>query len=319
MLFLIEFMKIEKISSDNFKKIFNQSDFIYNTVDFNIINNEKCDQLDFLLIHDNKRQIGLIGGHQDGVLKSPFSAPFSCFSVNNNNMRFEYISKALQLLDEYALSQELREINFVLPPYFYDENLISRIALCLNDNGYSSGMSVNHHLYTADLKKYDNGEIGKDIRYKVRTAIKHDLVFKLADNEEELSLAFEVIEINKKSKNRLLSMTFEQVQEMRKIIGIDFLLIYKDEKPLASAVIYNHNPVISQVIYWGALPDTSQYYPMNFLVYNILKYYAGRNTSIVDLGISMIGDELHTSLINFKDSIGAKASVKLSFSKNLLK
>lgn len=311
-------MKIEKISSDNFKKIFNQNDFIYNTVDFNIINKEKCDQLDFLLIYDNKRQIGLIGGHKDRVLKSPFSASFSCFSMNNN-IRFEYIAKALQLLDEYALSQELRAIDFVLPPYFYDENLISRIALCLNDNGYSSSMSVNHHLYTADLKKYDSGEIAKEIRYSIRTAIKHDLVFKLADNEEEMSLAFEVIEINKKSKNRSQSMTFEQVLEMRKIIGIDFLLIYKDEKPLASAVIYNHNPVISQVIYWGALPDTSQYYPMNFLAYNILKYYAGRNTTIVDLGTSMIGDEFHTGLINFKDSIGAKASVKLSFSKNLLK
>lgn len=311
-------MKIEKISSDNFKKIFNQNDFIYNTVDFNIINKEKCDQLDFLLIYDNKRQIGLIGGHKDRVLKSPFSAPFSCFSMNNN-IRFEYIAKALQLLDEYALSQELRAIDFVLPPYFYDENLISRIALCLNDNGYSSSMSVNHHLYTSDLKKYDSGEIAKEIRYSIRTAIKHDLVFKLADNEEEMSLAFEVIEINKKSKNRSQSMTFEQVLEMRKIIGIDFLLIYKDEKPLASAVIYNHNPVISQVIYWGALPDTSQYYPMNFLAYNILKYYAGRNTTIVDLGTSMIGDEFHTGLINFKDSIGAKASVKLSFSKNLLK
>ncbi|OQB59509.1 MAG: hypothetical protein BWX96_02723 [Bacteroidetes bacterium ADurb.Bin145] len=311
-------MKIEKIDPLEYSGVFGKDDIIYNSAEFNLLNRLKCERIECLLIHDDKRKIGIIGGVIDNKLQSPFSAPFSCFSSTDRNMRIEHIAEALSLLDAYLVSNKFTSLSFVLPPFFYDESWISRIALCLDKSGYKSAFLVNHHLLTSDIRNYEEGSIDKDIRYSLKTAEKYGLVFKRAENKDEMELAYKVIEINKKSKNRPQSMTFDQLDEMRELISIDFLLVFREGDPLASAIVYNHPADIAQVIYWGAVPDSSRYYPMNFLVYQMLRFYYGKGIHIIDLGTSMLGNDLNTGLIKFKDSIGATTSVKLSFQRNLI-
>lgn len=312
-------MKIEKIDPAEYSLLFGRDDIIYNSADFNILNRNKCESLECLLFHDDKKKLGLIGGVVNNELLSPFSAPFSCLSANDRTMRIEYITEALSLLDEYSCSQRFSSVSFILPPYFYDESWISRIAVCLEKSKYRCELSVNHHLNTSDFRKYDEGRIEKDLRYSIKTADKYRLVFKRAERDEDIKLVYNVIEINKKSKNRPQSMTFDQLTEMRELINIDFLLVFKEESPLASAVVYNHSNDIAQVIYWGAVPDSSRYYPMNFLVYRMLEFYFKKGFKIIDVGTSMLGSHLNTGLIRFKDSIGATTSAKLSFNRNLMK
>lgn len=312
-------MKIEKIDPAEYSGVFGKDDIIYNSAEFNLLNRLKCERLECLLIHDDKRKIGIIGGVVDNRLQSPFSAPFSCFSSTDKNMRIEHITEALSLLDGYLITNKFSSVSFILPPFFYDESWISRIALCLDKSGYKSILLVNHHLLTSDIRNYEDGRIDKDIRYSLKTADKYGLVLKRAENPDEMKRTFNVIEINKKSKNRPQSMTFDQINKMMELISIDFFLVLKEEIPLASAIVYNHPGNIAQVIYWGAVPDSSRYYPMNFLVYQMLRFYNGKGIHIIDLGTSMLGNDLNTGLIKFKDSIGATTSVKLSFYRNLIK
>jgi hypothetical protein len=312
-------MKIEKIDAAVYSGVFGKDDIIYNSAEFNLLNDHKCERIECLLIYDDKRKLGFIGGVVDKELQSPFSAPFSCFSSTDKNMRIEHIAESLSLIDGYLITNKFSAVSFVLPPFFYDESWISRIALCLDKSGYKSVLLVNHHLFTSDIRNYDEGRIDKDIRYSLKTAEKYKLIFKKAENPDEMKLAVNVIEINKKSKNRPQSMTFDQITEMMELISIDFFLIFREEDPLASAIVYNHPTNIAQVIYWGAVPDSSRYYPMNFLVYQMLRFYNRKGIHIIDLGTSMIGNDLNTGLIKFKDSIGATTSVKLSFQRKLIK
>jgi len=308
-------MKLKVIDAVTYCDLFPDSGLVYNSAEFNQINRSKCDNLIFLLFHDSKRKIGIIAGVIKSELISPFSAPFSCFSVNDTKMKFEYISEALLLLDGLADELQLSNVKFVLPPFFYNENLISKIAICLAQNNYSSDLLVNHHLLSSDHISYVEGRVDKNLRYSIKTAMRFELVFRIASNADEYKLAYNVIELNKRSKERPQSMTFDQILEMTRLINIDFMLVLKEGNPIASAIVYNHTPEIVQIIFWGALPDTSRYYPMNFLVSNILKYYYEKGVRIIDLGTSMLGSRLNTGLINFKESIGARPSVKFSFSK----
>jgi len=312
-------MKIEKIDPAEYSGVFGKDDIVYNSAEFNLLNRLKCERLECLLIHDDKRKIGIIGGVVDNKLLSPFSAPFSCFSSTDKNMRIEHIAEALSLLNGYLVLNKFSSVSFVLPPFFYGESWISRISLCLDKSGYKSVLLVNHHLFTSDIRNYEEGRIDKNLRYSLKTADKYSLVFKRVENRDEMKLAFDVIEINKKSKNRPQSMTFDQITEMHELINIDFLLVLKEQIPVASAIVYNHSGDIAQVIHWGAVPDSSRYYPMNFLVYSMLRFYNGKGINIIDLGTSMIGNDLNTGLIKFKDSIGGTTSVKLSFYRNFMK
>jgi hypothetical protein len=312
-------MKIERIDPAEYSGMFGKDDIIYNSAEFNLLNRLKCERLECLLIHDDKRKIGIIGGVVDNKLQSPFSAPFSCFSSSDKNMRIEHIAEALSLLDGYLVTNKFSSVCFTLPPFFYNESWISRIALCLDKSGYKTVLLVNHHLLTSDIRNYDEGRIDKDIRYSLKTADRHRLTFKKAENPDEIKSVFNVIEINKQSKNRPQSMTFNQLSEMMDLIAIDFFLVFRERNPLASAVVYNHPTGIAQVIYWGAVPDSSRYYPMNFLVYQMLRFYNMKGFHIIDLGTSMLGNDLNTGLIKFKDSIGGTTSVKHSFYKDFIK
>ena len=310
-------MQIESINSTEYSRIFTRHSIIYNTVEFNLLNSSRCDNLEFLLFHEGNRKLGLIAGIRDCNLLSPFSAPFSNFSVSEDKTRIGYVEDAVKLLEEYSRSRHYTSINLVLPPSFYDEDLISRLAVCLNKNSYSGLLSVNHHFNSSDFHKYGEGKMGKDIRYNLKYAQRSGLVFRRANNPDEFRLAYDVITINKESKNRPQSMTIDQLLDMTKIAEVDFLMVLKDELPVASAIIYNHTPEAAQVIYWGDIPEFSKYYPMNFLAYNIFRFYYEKKTAVIDLGTSMLGTELNVGLINFKDNIGAVTSVKFSYSKDL--
>jgi hypothetical protein len=111
-------MKIDRIDSGEYKKIFDQSNFIYNTVDFNILNRNKCDDLHFLFLHDDKRKLGLIAGEINKDLLCPFSAPFSFFSIKGRRLRFDCLKDFLALLDEYASVQGIKTLNLTFPPCF---------------------------------------------------------------------------------------------------------------------------------------------------------------------------------------------------------
>ncbi|MBN1598673.1 MAG: hypothetical protein JW894_10290 [Bacteroidales bacterium] len=312
-------MQLESIDGTEYKKIFNRETIVFNTVEFNLLNRSRCDSLEFLLFHDGNKKLGLIAGIRDGNLSAPFSAPFSCFSVSDSNIRISYIDNALSLFEEFALSGGTDSITLVLPPSFYCEALISKIAVCLNKNSFTDFLSVNHHFNTCDYNRYSEGRMGKDVRYNIKYALKSGLVFKPAEDPDDFSRAYDVIEINKKSKNRPQSMTFDQIMDMTKITEVDFLMVMKDDLPVASAIIYNHSPEIAQVIYWGDIPEFSRYYPMNFLAFNIFRFYYEKGTSVIDLGTSMLGNEPNVGLINFKDNIGAITSLKFSFCKQIKK
>jgi len=311
-------MKIERINSDEYSKIFNKHYIIYNSVKFNLFNVSKCERIEFLLLHADNKKIGLIAGIKEGKLLSPFSAPFASFSVQNPCIRIEFIKEGISILEEYAKQQNLSAISLILPPSFYNEQLISKLIICLKLNNYTDFIAVNHYFKSIDITKYDQGKIEKDLRYKLNSAAKAGLIIRKGESIEDFRMAYEIIYLNKSSRNRVLSMNFDQLLDMFKSFDVDSFVVYRGNDPVASAIIYIHSPGIAQIIYWGNIPETYGFYPMNFLSANIFRFYCSRNFEIIDLGTSMLGNELNEGLINFKESIGATTSFKFSFSKDII-
>ena len=159
--------------------------------------------------------------------------------------------------------------------------------------------------------------MGKDIRYKIRTAGKAGLVFKKELDINGYRITYDVIYQNKAAKNRLQKLNLNQILDLCRIIEIDFFVVYHNDIPIASAIVYNNTSKIVQVVYWGNILDFNHLYPMNFLAMNIFKFYKENNFDIIDLGTSMIGRDINPGLCRFKESIGASTTLKFSFIKEL--
>jgi hypothetical protein len=310
-------MQLENIEYTDYPKIFKHKFIPYNSVDFNLLNKWKCDRLEFILFHDEKIKIGLIGGVKESSLLVPFSAPFSFFDFTCNDTRTEYLIKAISALNEYLYNNAFIKVKFTLPPYFYSENLISKTIFAFCQNNYYMMVDDNHFFRTKDYIKYQNNTIRKGVRYNLKVATRSEFLFKKADNILEKEVAYNIIKENKEVKNRPLRLTFEQLLNMERMICVDYFLVYLKDQPVASSIVYIYSSRIVQIIYWGDLSGFNGYYPMNFIAMNIFRYYTERGFEIIDLGNSSENSEPNFGLSNFKEIIGCTTTNKFTFIKTL--
>src|SRR5512133_2167864 len=94
-------------STIDYKKLFpvNPNPFI--TEDFLELNKKKTEGL-FRLINDaDKPSLGLVAGLRNGILKSPFSAPFGGFHFKNSNVYISEIDEFLKSLQQFITSHKL--------------------------------------------------------------------------------------------------------------------------------------------------------------------------------------------------------------------
>ena len=73
-------MEILELSPKEYGQVFDRPYHVFNGAAFSELNRHKCAGLHYLVFKDSKIRLGLVLGERDGVLCSPFSAPFGGFS-----------------------------------------------------------------------------------------------------------------------------------------------------------------------------------------------------------------------------------------------
>ena len=309
-------MKVEEISNKEYSSIFNNTYSTFLSVPFNELNKLKCEQLVYLLFHEGKVKLGTIAGIKEGTFCSPFSAPYGGFSTYSDKVNLKYIDEALKLLDKYAESNKINQIQFILPPNFYNERFLPKLFYSLIQNAYLVKYTdMNYHMNTADFKQYQTGLVDKRTIEKLKKAFAVGLSFKQVFNDDERCIAYNIVKDNRKAKGRPIYLTFNDLLETVKLIEADFFLVYQEEVPIASAVVYHVAAKIVQAIFWADVAEYSLSRPMNFLVYKLFEFYANQGTNIIDLGISTENGLPNYGLCDFKENTGSIASLKYTLTK----
>jgi hypothetical protein len=311
-------MKAEEISSKEYSSIFNNTYNIFLSVPFNELNKAKCEQLVYLLFHEGRVKLGTIAGIKEDTFCSPFSAPYGGFSTYSDKVNLKYIDEALKILDKYLESKKIKQSQFILPPNFYNERFLPKVFYSLIQNGYQVKYTdLNYHMNTADFKHYQTGLVDKRTIEKLKKAFSVGLSFKQVFNENDQSFAYNIVKDNRKAKGRPIYLTFKDLLETGKIINADFFLVYQQEVPIASSVVYHVAQKIVQAIFWADVAEYSLNRPMNFLVYKLLEFYANQGMNIIDLGISTENGLPNYGLCDFKENTGSRASLKYTLTKSI--
>jgi len=292
---------------------------IFNTVEFNQLNQSKVDEVNYLLFKDNKVRFGLIVGLKDNSIKSPFSAPFGGFSFKDEGVQISKIEEALKTFDDYCIEHKIDLVKLVIPPNIYNNNFINKYISCLFRQGYKQEyLDLN---FSFNTKLFDNNylnNIWRNARKNYHISEKNKFQFKKTNSLDQINLAYQIIQKNRESKGFPLRMSLEQVLDTIKIIKSDSFLVYLDNQVVASAIVFYIQEKIVQVIYWGDLPEFYHHKTMNFLSYKVFEYYQKLGIDIVDIGPSTDEGNPNYGLCEFKESIGCEISLKYTFSKNFL-
>jgi hypothetical protein len=307
-------MEIFETDSNEYRQIFPSTYHLYNSVDFNLLNEEKCDALLFLLFKDSRNRIGLIAGVKENELYTPFSAPFGGFSFLKETTTLLQLEACVDALLLYIKEKGYKGIHYTMPPLFYNKIFNNKLLNVFYRKDFKiSSIDLNYEFDLRQPVGDYNSKIWYNARKNLRISMKQGFECIKCETEEQILHAYNVIQENRERKELPLKMTFEQVKQTAQIIKADFFLLTKENKNVAAAQIFHVAPGIVQVIYWGDIPDFASYKPMNFLAYFIFNYYKDLEINYIDIGPSTQNSIPNYGLCEFKESIGCGVSAKYTF------
>lgn len=305
-------MEITELPAAEYEKLF-PAEYIYNTVAFAELNRDKVSAIAYLAIGDTKPRFGITLGERDGVLRSPFSAPFGGF-VQRGQQRLDYMDEAARLVVGYARSRG-KQLLVTPPSMVYDIGEQSKWVNILSRHMRQRFVDLNYHfspLRIADYEKY----IERSARKNLRHAEREEFQFVKLDSSsrDDVARAYEVIRRNREERGFPLRMTLEQVwQTVSRVVKADFFVLCHEGADVAAAQVFHVAKDIAQVVYWGDIREYSALRPMNMLTYRVFRYYYDQGLRILDIGPSTEDGIPNFGLCEFKESIGCEVTPKYSF------
>jgi hypothetical protein len=311
-------MEMIQVSNHEYASVISNPYHCFNSASFNDINKINCDEVYYFLFKDKKYRLGIIGGKKGSKFVSPFSAPFGGFSfLSEGKNLIKYTEQAINLLENWCISVGIERVSITLPPAIYNSNFISKQLNSLYRSEYNIvAIELNHHFINKDVEIDYMENIPASARKMLKQALNNNLVFYKCNSPQENFDAYEVILKNRMSKKFPLRMKYEDIEKTD--IRKDFFLVKNEsEVNIAAAIVYFISPDVVQVVYWGDDPEYSAIRPMNFLSYQIFKYYHSQGVLYTDIGPSTENSIPNYGLCDFKEAIGCQTLPKTILDKFL--
>lgn len=276
----------------------------YLGVSFAELNSHKCKALHYILCGAS----GIIAGESDGMLRSPFSAPYGGF-VN-------YEKGAARQLADYCRAAGL-DCEITLPADAYCHEAGGQ-AEELGGSGFRLAFVQPNYHYELGSEGFER-LLSPTGRKKLHRALRENLII-TRGGIELLEKAYGIVERNRREHGYALKMSKEDMLLTAGVIDTDcFVVQTRENGPEASAIVHRAWPGTAQVVYWGNAGGSSESYGRNFpimhaLVGAIYGHYSRQpGIRLLDTGPASDGGRLLPGLAQFKERIGCKRSDKLTF------
>ncbi len=250
----------------------------------------------------------------------PYSSPFSLIYLKKKYTIDEIII-VVSSIKNVGILLNVKKIRYTLPPEIYNLEYINQLYCAFNHVGFKvSKIDINNYF---DLDKFKNKEeylksVAHKVRKNYKTAISNNVVFKQL-TKDEFDTAYNTIEINRNQMNYPLKMSKQHVYDLINMESLvaRFFGVIQNDNCIASAIIFDVNADISQVIYWGDNIEYRNIRPMELLTTEVFNYFQSINKKYLDIGPSSEDGIINSGLVEFKQSIGCSSIAKLSFEYNI--
>jgi hypothetical protein len=307
-------MEIFETDAEEYGKIFPSPYHCYNSVSFNLLNEERCEKLLFLVFKDSKNRLGLITGLKNKELYSPYSAPFGGFSFVKDSISLLQLDACVDALLAYIKHKGYEGIHYTMPPLFYNKLFNNKVLNVLYRKGFNlSAVDLNYQFDIDQMDEPYESNLWYNAQKNLKIANKQNFNCMRCETDAQILDAYNVIKENRERKQYPLKMTFQQVRATAEIIEADFFILKKEEVNVAAAQVFKVAAGIVQIIYWGDIPDFAGDKPMNFLACYIFNHYRRAGIKYIDIGPSSELSQPNYGLCEFKEGIGCTISPKFSF------
>ena len=312
-------MDVYNLTPVEYKDISLDPGHVFNSIEFNVLTAQaRGIELACLGFKAKKYKLGIIGSITDQKFRSPFSAPFGGFSYANNDLSLETIDQAVSALIEYLKGHEVSEIEFVMPPLFYNVSFLSKLSNTLYRQRFEVVKSdLNHSFHLDTIGEDYLAILHYNAKKNLNIALGNNFEFIACKSLEEKELAYGIIKENREAKGYPLRMDFDVIRHTIGVVKADFFLVKLDADYVAAAMVFHVTDSIVQVVYWGDLPQYSSKKTMNYLSYSVVKHYQSTHIRVIDIGPSTENSIPKYGLCDFKESIGCTVYPKQAWALKL--
>lgn len=300
------------VSQEEYRRRFTSDPHMFISETFIGMVENKCDRV-VRLIKEDDSSMGLIAGIKDGVLKSPFSAPFGGFHYSHEHQFYYTISNFLIDLKEYVRKEGLEEISVTLPPNLYQTNMNAKLVNAFIKIGFT--MATPDICNWADLKNFDGKWAKYVVEQNCRKAVKHGLSWSMVTDRDSMEEGYKVILRNREEQGRKIYMSLDDLLEMNRIVPVDFFCVKdSDGNVLGAGVFYRGHEKIVQGIFMGDDMEKRNLGIMNLMYKHCFYHYKDMGFDYIDLGTSSFEGEPNIGLIRFKELHNCLTSLRYTFS-----
>jgi len=228
------------------------------------------------------------------------------------------IDNAILILNEWIINKRYLKVIIGLPPLHFNNQFQTRLINGLRNNSFKiQQLNVNHHFQIPSGRFEDSYSkmLQSNAKKNLKNSFKNELKF-IQLEKQDFKRAYNIIAINRAVKQKPLKMSLEQIMEITSLTKVDSFVVMNQNQDVASAIVFHLSKEVVQVIYWGDNPSFSEMRSMNFLSFELFKYYKSAGIRTVDVGISTENSIPNYGLCEFKESIGCEISLKYLMSKD---
>lgn len=271
--------------------------------------------------HHDGRLIGSFAGVvTDTTFWSGFSAPFCGPDVARDRETPRNVQRLIDHTLGRLRTDGLDRIRVKARPASYSASetyvvhALVRRGVTITSSELSYGIDVSPH---ADRAAY-RASLKPPARRALRHADREPYSYRLAQDDAEFAVGYDIIAANRARRGYPLRLSLDYLLGLRADFGerIRFFVLDHGDTPVAAALLYRLRPDIELVEYWGDHHRLDRS-PMNRLAEEVCARAIEEGVRLVDLGISSVDGEPNDGLIQFKQSIGATAELRLDLEGSL--
>lgn len=299
---------------EGFRKDFET--FLYNEPKHLDLQSES-DRSTFYIISEAKRKVlGRICFFiPDKKVYSPLKSPFGSLEFNSM-LPLNILSDFLEFIVDHFRKQDIYAIKIKNYASVYAPQQSAKLTNVLLNGGFSIiHPDLNHHI-NVDEKPFEDIIHKMELR-KLRKCIERGFTFS-EEAPSSLNEIYHFIQLCRKERSQPISISLDNLKNAVSYFPRQYKIFsIRYHGMLAAATIAVE---VNRKILYNFLPASARQYnpysPMVFLLANLYEYCRRKGYSVLDLGISSIDNEPQLGLMKFKERVGGKSSLKMTFELN---
>lgn len=234
------------------------------------------------------------------------------------------ISNLMDVLEDYLKDEKFDRVYLKQTPAIFSKTNTDLIDYFLYQRGYIQYTELNYYMsmkrYQEDILAQFSSSKRRDYRY----SLKNNLVFKELCNDWEIEQFYEVLQLNLKKLGLSSVHSLEDLKDLkfnRFNERIHFFGVFKDDIMIAGSMIFFFANKILHTQYLCSDEKYLEYFPMDFLIYNLITYAITAGMEIFTFGVCTEdrGKYINLGLSRFKEGFGTEYCLNKSYEKILSK